>query len=120
MTLVELLNNQEFKFIGRYDNIINSGGIKLSPEEIEKKMSPYIMQRFIIAGFPDEKLGQKLVLIIEGQESGLLKLNDLAEKASLSKYEIPKQIIYSPRFPVTEIGKIIRKEVIKKYTSENR
>jgi o-succinylbenzoate---CoA ligase len=112
--IVELLNNREFKFIGRYDNIINSGGIKLSPEEIEKKMSPYIMQRFIITGFPDKKLGQKLVLILEGQESEPLALNGLAEKACLSKYEIPKQIIYSPRFPVTETGKILRKEVINK------
>lgn len=118
--LVELLNNQEFKFIGRYDSIINSGGIKLSPEEIEKKMSPYIRQRFIIAGFPDEKLGQKLVLIIEGQDSEPLALNGLAEKACLAKYEVPKQIIYLPRFPQTENGKIIRNEVIKGCTSENR
>ncbi len=118
--IIELVNDQEFKFIGRYDNIINSGGIKLSPEEIEKKMSPYIRQRFIIAGFPDEKLGQKLVLIIEGQESEPLALNDLAEKACLAKYEVPRQIIYLPRFPQTENGKIIRNEVIKGCTSENR
>jgi O-succinylbenzoic acid--CoA ligase len=118
--IVELKNETEFKLNGRYDNIINSGGIKLSPEEIEKKMIPYIRQRFIIAGFPDKKLGQKLTIIIEGQKSEPLALKDLAERACLSVYEIPKQMIYSLRFPLTENGKIIRNEVIKHCTSENQ
>ena len=36
--LVELISDNEFKWLGRYDSIINSGGIKLIPEQIEKKL----------------------------------------------------------------------------------
>jgi o-succinylbenzoate---CoA ligase len=110
--IVKLKNKGEFKFIGRFDNIINSGGIKLSPEEIETKLNPYIHQRFIIAGFPDKKLGQKVVLIIEMQDSESIDLKKLAEQSNLSRYEIPRQVIFSTPFPLTENGKIQRKQVL--------
>jgi o-succinylbenzoate---CoA ligase len=110
--IVKLKNKSEFKFIGRFDNIINSGGIKLSPEEIEAKLNPFIRQRFIIAGLPDKKLGQKLVLIIEGQESENIDLKNLAEQSDLTRYEIPRQVIFSTPFPLTENGKIMRKELL--------
>jgi O-succinylbenzoic acid--CoA ligase len=115
--IVKLKNEKEFRFIGRYDNIINSGGIKLIPEEIEAKLDPFIHQRFIIAGLPDEKLGQKLVVIIEGKESETLDLQSLIKKSGLTKIEIPRQIIFSSRFPLTENGKIIRRELINKSIS---
>jgi O-succinylbenzoic acid--CoA ligase len=118
--IVELKNDREFKFIGRYDNIINSGGIKLSPEEIEGKLSPYIRQRFIVAGLSDKKLSQKLVLIIESQESETIDLKKLAEQSNLAKFEIPKQVIFTYPFPLTENGKIIRKEVLNKFKSERQ
>ena len=63
--VVELISETEFKWLGRIDNVINSGGIKLHPEEIEKKLSQIISQRFFVAGIPDSKLGEKLILIIE-------------------------------------------------------
>lgn len=114
--IVELNNDREFKFIGRYDNIINSGGIKLSPEEIETKLNPYMHQRFIVAGLPDVKLGQKLVLIVESQEPEGVDLRKLAELSNLNKFEIPKQVIFSAPFLLSENGKIIRKEVVKMAT----
>ena len=116
--IVELINEVEFKFIGRYDNIINSGGIKLSPEEIEIKMSPFIPRRFIVAGLPDEMLSHKLVLIIESQESETFDLKKLAEQSHLAKFEIPKQVIFFSPFPLTESGKIMRKEVLKNCISK--
>jgi O-succinylbenzoic acid--CoA ligase len=65
--IVELTNEKQFKFIGRFDNIINSGGIKLIPEQIEEKLSGKIAARFFVTGKADEKLGEKLVLVIEGE-----------------------------------------------------
>ncbi len=111
--IVELKNEREFKFIGRYDNIINSGGIKLSPEKIEAKLNPHIHHRFIIAGLPDVRLGQKLVLIIENQEIEDIDLRKLAEQSNLRNFEIPKQVIFSAPFSLTENGKINRKDVVK-------
>ena len=64
--MVELISDNEFEWGGRYDSIINSGGVKLIPEKIEEKLSTLIKVRFFVAGIPDESLGEKLVLIIEG------------------------------------------------------
>jgi O-succinylbenzoic acid--CoA ligase len=111
--IVKLIRKTTFKFIGRYDNVINSGGIKLSPEEIEEKLNPFLSYRFIVAGIPDEKLGQKLILVIEGRESVPISLQDLAAKANLAKFETPKQIIYTSPFPTTDNGKIIRSAIVK-------
>ncbi len=110
--IVKLKSDTDFSFIGRYDNIINSGGIKISPEAIESKLTPFIDCRFIIAGYPDKKLGQKLALIAEGEGLNPIILDELAQKAGLSKYEIPKLVIYVPAFPLTESGKIMRNKVI--------
>ena len=63
--LVELISDTEFKWLGRFDNIINSGGIKLIPEQIEKKLAKIIEQRFFVAGVKDAVLGEKLVLVVE-------------------------------------------------------
>ena len=106
--IVSLVDDNHFIFIGRIDNLINSGGIKLIPEKIEAKLSKKIQTRFFVAGMPDEDLGEKLVLIIEGDkqdlEDGVFK--------KLDKYERPKEIIYVDKFVETENGKIKRKEIL--------
>jgi len=55
--LVELVDAGKFKWLGRWDNVINSGGIKLIPEQIESKLKTLIEDRFVIAGLPDHELG---------------------------------------------------------------
>lgn len=115
--IVEITSENEFQWKGRIDNVINSGGVKLHPEEIEKKLSQYISSRFFVAGIPDEVLGEKLVLIIEGQEG--LADEDLFNnlKKNLSKYEIPKEIFFVSQFIETETGKIQRTATLKTINS---
>ena len=67
--IVNLMNDKEFEFTGRFDHVINSGGIKLFPEEIEQKLRPWLKQPFFIFGLPDEKLGETVALVIEGNDS---------------------------------------------------
>jgi len=110
--IVDLLNNSEFRFIGRYDNVINSGGIKIFPEPIEDKLSSFINNRFIIAGLPDKKLGQRPVIIIEGKEVQDIQINELSKNAGLSKLETPVKALFVLKFPLTMSGKIKRKELI--------
>lgn len=105
--VIDLISDKQFNWLGRFDNVINSGGIKLHPEKIEEELSKIISNRFFVAGFSDEKLGQKLVLIIEGNYQ---KIN--LEKASLTKYEIPKQIYFLESFVETETKKIQRKKTL--------
>jgi O-succinylbenzoic acid--CoA ligase len=107
--IVDLVNEKSFNFIGRHDNVINSGGIKIFPELVEQKLLPFIQNRFIIAGLPDEKLGFMVVLMIESKEKRTLNFS----KADLSKYQIPKEVYYLDNFPETENGKIIRHEVVR-------
>jgi O-succinylbenzoic acid--CoA ligase len=109
--IVELVNENQFVFLGRFDNIINSGGIKLMPEQIEEKLSGRITSRFFVAGKPDEKLGEKLVLVIEGEEQPL----DESIFDLLDKYEKPKEIIFVSKFKETGNGKLMRKEIIKSF-----
>jgi O-succinylbenzoic acid--CoA ligase len=106
--LVSLIDEDHFVFIGRIDNLINSGGIKLVPEKIEDKLSQKIHSRFFVAGMKDEDLGEKLVLIIEGEQQDLD--NSIFKK--LDKYERPKEIFYVKKFAETENGKIKRKEIL--------
>lgn len=63
--VVQLTSKNKFDWLGRFDNVINSGGIKLHPEKVEEKLSKVIENCFFVAGIPDEKLGQKLILVIK-------------------------------------------------------
>lgn len=104
--LVDLLSETEFLWKGRIDNIINSGGIKLIPEQIEAKLAPHFDRRFFIASVPDATLGEKLILAVEGEPY------ELADTVfgKLDKYEKPKEVVFIPRFKETGNGKVIRKD----------
>lgn len=104
--IVNLISDTQFVWIGRIDNIINSGGIKLSPEKIEEKLSTLIPRRYFVHGVPDLVLGEKLVLYIEGET---LEIEESVFSV-LDKYEKPKDIVFIPTFKQTATGKIKRKE----------
>jgi O-succinylbenzoic acid--CoA ligase len=118
--IVELVSAKEFRWLGRYDNVINSGGIKLHPEEIEKKLSLVISQRFFVTGIADGTLGERLVLIIEKNsttdvaEESLRKQIELKlkEGKNLAKFETPKAIYFVEEFVQTETKKIQRKKTL--------
>jgi o-succinylbenzoate---CoA ligase len=106
--IVEIVSNNQFIWLGRQDNIINSGGIKLIPEQIESKLAGKIEARFFVAGFPDDKLGEKLILLVEGDAFNI----DPIVFEELGKYEKPKEVKFVAHFLETETGKIKRKETI--------
>ncbi len=113
--IVEIVAPNKFKWLGRYDTIVNSGGVKLIPEQIEAKLTPHIKQRFFLAGFPDDTLGEMLVILIEGEKYDL----DTTIFENLDKYEKPKQIIFVPHFLETETNKVKRKEIVSLYINRN-
>ena len=109
--LVEIISVNSFHWLGRFDSIINSGGIKLIPEQIEQKLSKIIEQRFFVTGIKDAILGEKLVLLIEGLETNL-SLNKLKELSTLSKFEVPKEVFYVEKFIETPTQKINRRKTV--------
>jgi o-succinylbenzoate---CoA ligase len=109
--LVELISSTEFKWLGRIDNVINSGGIKLIPEQIEEKLAVIIENLFFVAGKKDAVLGEKLILICEGIKNENL-LNKIQCLGTLSAYEIPKEIYFLEKFMETETNKIDRAKTL--------
>lgn len=103
--LVELINDNQFVFLGRIDNVVNSGGVKLIPEQIEAKLINKINNRFFVTGVPDTVLGEKLILVIEGEKQDFAP--DFFDV--LGKYEKPKEIVFVPKFKENENGKLLRK-----------
>lgn len=108
--LAEIREDGSFRILGRADNIIISGGLKIIPEIIEKKIEPLIDERFVISSLPDEKLGKKLVLVIEDQTWTHEKTDALQQSMTeiLHPFENPKQIIFITKIPETSNQKTDR------------
>ena len=106
--MVKIITENQFSFLGRIDNVINSGGVKLIPEQIESKLVEKINSRFFVIGIPDSVLGEKLILVIEGEKRDFpINFFDI-----LDKYEKPKEIVFVPKFKENENGKLLRKPSI--------
>ena len=94
--IVDLKNEHNFEWLGRFDNVINTGGIKVFPEKIETKIEKILKKRFFITSLPDDKLENKVILIIEDTPWKVKKINTLRLdlKQVLSKFEQPKLIYF--------------------------
>jgi O-succinylbenzoic acid--CoA ligase len=117
--LVDILDEKHFTWIGRYDFTINSGAFKIQPEILEATISPVIEAYFgkvpyFLFGREDNKLGQKLVLVIESiqlDNEGAEKMLD-SISTLVHKYQIPKEVISVKEFVKTPSGKINKSETI--------
>lgn len=105
-------DKKQFKFLGRFDNVINSGGVKIFAEELENLVKKHIDRDLVFLGKPDETLGEKLILVIEGknEEHPKSKIYNLEFP---SKFHIPKEILFLEKFPRAENGKVLRKEILR-------
>ncbi len=114
--LIELVGEDSFRWVGRKDNLINSGGVKIIPEILEDQIKNIFPENdYFIGAIPDDSLGQKVVLIIEGELVGDgAKIVDrkVFESVGLSRYQIPKEIIHLQEFIRTESNKLKRKYIL--------
>jgi o-succinylbenzoate---CoA ligase len=115
----EYISTTRFRWVGRWDNVINTGGVKVLPEKVEAALEKIfndrnISNRFFIQGIPDERLGSRVTLVVEGSaDSHSLIESALADLQSrFSPYEIPKQIVFAPTFVITETGKVNRRQTL--------
>ncbi|MFA0963587.1 AMP-binding protein [Roseivirga sp. BDSF3-8] len=115
--IIDLQPPGRFRWIGRADNVINSGGVKLHPEKIERKLNTIwvemgLQEAFFTIGLPDERLGEKLALFIEGKKLTAQILDKLRSEMHrrLDAYEVPRNISFVPEFARTETGKVRRKD----------
>jgi len=117
--LVNIIDASHFIWLGRLDNVINSGGVKISPEHVERIVESvfteeHLANRFFLAGIADKKLGQRVVLFVEGSVEEEIQ-SVIARKLSMrmAKYEMPKEIKFVSKFSETQSGKINRNETIR-------
>lgn len=111
--VVQLLSPVSFRFLGRKDNIINSGGIKIFPESVEAVLSGFLKIPFFIASEKDEALGERLILLAECESSEKI-LNLEKALQALPSSRRPKKIYCLPEFVYTETEKIQRKATLEK------
>ena len=113
--IVEIETYKKFYWKGRADHVINSGGIKIHPEEVEKKLQKLITQRFFLSAMPDDALGEKVVLFVElpFSEKTISDLREAIDNlGTLDKYEKPKKIYLVEKFEETPNGKVNRKRTV--------
>jgi O-succinylbenzoic acid--CoA ligase len=106
--LVELIDDKRFVWLGRKDNIINSGGLKINPESMEQKIKEVYSGDLMVSSVEDELLGERIVLImdkmIDKNETAAFKerLKGLALKA------MPRTLFFVDSFMYTSTGKLDR------------
>jgi O-succinylbenzoic acid--CoA ligase len=120
--VVELLPGNRFRLLGRADTIINSGGVKIQPEPVERIAQRVLAQfgltnRLFVAGLTDERLGQRLVLVVESnglparQEDILSAIQQLV-RTEISVYAVPRAMLFVDQFSETPTGKIDRRATV--------
>jgi len=112
--IVEMVRDDSFRWLGRIDAVINTGGIKIHPNLVEKKLGRTISSNYFISSIPDLVVENKVVLVLESekqtaQEEEVLK--NAMEKL-LGKFEMPRHIFYIPSFVYSSGNKVLRKETL--------
>ncbi|MBS1977697.1 MAG: AMP-binding protein [Bacteroidetes bacterium] len=125
--IVYLLDSRRFRWLGRYDNVINTGGVKVQKEELETILSGILSElgvrnRYFVDSVEDASLGRKVILVIEGNslapelEEGI-RLKVASKKG---RYHVPKSILYSQSFFETPTQKIDRRRTLAVMGINNR
>jgi O-succinylbenzoic acid--CoA ligase len=116
---VELQDDGTFLWLGRWDNVVNSGGVKVQVEQVERAVAEAVAaapsgdlreRRYFVAGTPDERLGERVTLVVEGEPLGEELEDVLLELVGkrLERYEVPRRVVYRRCFLETPTGKIDR------------
>ncbi len=118
--IVDLRGDGSFLWLGRWDNVINSGGVKIQIEQVEAVVAAcqarrgelaWAGRRFAVAGLPDARLGQVVTLVLEGAALAVpaeAAIQD-ALRVELDRFALPRRFAYVPALPQTPTGKIDRK-----------
>ncbi|MCR4603971.1 MAG: AMP-binding protein [Prevotella sp.] len=105
--IAELQANGSFRILGRRDNVVCSGGIKIQIEEVERLLLPHLRNPFCISRRKDARLGEALVLLTEAADT--MPIEDVCEQV-LPRYWHPRYYVCVDHIPMTATGKISRKE----------
>ena len=100
------ISPQGFRILGRKDNVICSGGIKIQIEEVERHLRPFLRAPYLISKRPDPKFGEVAVLLTEDSVD---EARQVCERV-LPKYHLPRHYLHVDHLPLTETGKPARQQ----------
>jgi O-succinylbenzoic acid--CoA ligase len=100
------LSAGRFRILGRKDNVICSGGIKIQIETVERQLHPHLQAPFLITKRPDAKFGEAVVLLTEGAVD---EARTVCERI-LPKFHHPRFYLHVNQIPLTETGKPARQQ----------
>lgn len=116
--LAEVVSSTEFRILGRADNCIISGGVKIIPEMLERMLGSFITFNYCISSVPDQKWGERLVLVVETEEATLsdeiikkavgVRLEQFKKSMCLGP-KAPKEIFLIDHIPLNSNGKVDRR-----------
>lgn len=121
--LVALQEDGAFVWLGRWDNVINSGGVKVQVEQVERTLEQLLGvreferwrgRRAFVTGLPDARLGQMVVLVVEGEAQPSQGEQELlaALRGALGAFAAPRRVVYLPHFALTPTSKIDRRTTL--------
>lgn len=105
--IVELTDNRHFRWLGRYDNVINSGGVKLHPEALERQLAAHLPEiDFYLTSRPSEIWGREMIMVVIGEPRGgiMEKCREILPAAS-----VPKEVIFDTNPEYSASGKLLRR-----------
>ena len=103
--IAELANDGRFKIIGRKDNVICSGGLKIQAEEVERLLRTHLLEPYIVTKRRDGKFGEVVVLLTEGDTAAAKTICEHV----LPKYWQPRVYVHTDQIPLTATGKPARR-----------
>jgi o-succinylbenzoate---CoA ligase len=108
--IVEVMDERHFRWLGRHDHVILSGGRKIHPERLEAMTADVLPYPHFFGALPDERLGQSVVLVLEtGSDSGRVPEGALDGLSGvLYEHERPRRVVALREFMRTASGKIER------------
>jgi O-succinylbenzoic acid--CoA ligase len=108
--LVELVDDTRFKWLGRYDNVILTGGKKIFPEQLEARTAGILPYPHYFTSVPDDLLGQAVMLVLETDRPEDEVLPEVLNKlmVTLHPHELPRRVQALRRIKRTSGGKLIR------------
>lgn len=116
--LVEITSDRTFRWLGRADQVINSGGVKIPLEQVERVVEQILYGmgcsfEFFCWHEPDEKLGQKLIMVVKNRDvyfPGEKVLSEIRQRESA--YLAPRRIYFVDEFLKTPTDKVDKRRTV--------
>jgi cyclohexanecarboxylate-CoA ligase len=112
-----------YHYLGRSSEVINRGGTKISPAEIEALVDshPKVREAAVI-GLADERLGERVCVVVALRESESLSLEELSDylkSKQIAVYKMPEQLFVVGALPRNPVGKVLKRELRETYRASD-